>query len=350
MPNVDIHMSAFRAMGEHLAGLPGRKTLIWISRGFPLFVKTSMGTPKTPPDFVDVTPKVREVSQVLSKYNVAVYPMDTRSLNVGTNSIDSVTTAPTSGKQTAAEMGSMYGSTGTGLTAMSQNSSNKDLQDAHDSGRLLAQLTGGRTYYDQNNFDYGIRSAMDDSKLVYTLGYYPPEDKWDSQFHAFKVQVKQSGLKLTYRSGYMAVPDQSIADATDAHEALDKAALAPLDSTAITLYARFKHDGAAAGSLTINLLVDVKDLTLEHEGNRWIGDLTVVIAQLTSAGDIPGNGARQHSVKLDLPDADYARMQAKGLELFFPYAQDPQAVQVRVVVRDDSSGAIGTVSIPLNKD
>lgn len=335
LPNADMHIRDFRAMGEHLAGLPGRKTLIWISRGFPLMVEVSAG-PGNTPDFVDMTPKVREVSQVLSKYNVAVYPMDTRGVLVGIGDID----------------GPMYDSNPmTPMVAMSNSKKVQDMENAHDSGRLLAQLTGGRTYYDQNELDYGLRSAMDDSKLVYTLGYYPAQDNWDSQFHTFKVRVNQPGLKLTYRSGYMASPEQQSLSADDEHQMLDKAVLDPLDSTAITLFARLKHEGTTGDSLTIDMLVDVKDLTLEHEGGRWKGNLVVVVAQLASAGAIFGdaNGARQHSVTLDLPDADYARMRTKGLELFFPLAPEPQAVKARVVVRDETSGAVGTVSIPLNK-
>jgi VWFA-related protein len=343
VPRSDITLRAFKAIGEHIAGVPGRKTLIWISRGLPLVVKTGGGKDALA-DLNDMSPKVREASRVLSKYNVALYPMDTRGLNVGVNNIDNVTANP-------AGKGAMYG---TGdliapIGSMSTGADNKAMQDTHDMGNLLAQLTGGRTYYDQNDLTYGIRSAIDDSRLVYVLGYYPAQDKWDSKFHTFKVRVKESGVKLTYRSGYLAVPEGLTLSDTDSQSDMDKAILAPLDSTAIGLFARIKHEGADGKSLTIDLLVDVNNLTLTNEGNLWKGSLEVVIAQLTSGEDMPANGGRHHSVELNLPDGAYTKMKAQGLQLLFPFSPDPLAVEVRVVVRDDTSGALGTVTIPFDK-
>jgi VWFA-related protein len=334
VPRADITLRAFKAIGEHIAGVPGRKTLIWISRGLPLVAKTGPNVGRME-DVTDMSPKVREASRVLSKYNVALYPMDTRGLNVGVNNIDKSMYGP----------GPLNGPIG----SLSTGANNKAMQDTHDMGNLLAQLTGGRTYYDQNDLTYGIRSAIDDSKLVYVLGYYPAQDKWDSQFHTFKVRVKESGVKLTYRSGYLAVPEGLVLSDADSQNDVDKAILAPLDSTAIGLYARIKHGGADGKSLSIDLLVDVNNLTLANEDNQWKGSLEVVIAQLTSGKDMPANGGRQHSVALNLPGDTYTRMKAQGLQLVFPFSPDPLAVEVRVVVRDMTSGALGTVTIPFNK-
>ena len=332
VPTVDTTLRTFEAIGQHLAGVPGRKTLIWISRGFPLIV---ISGPRDDPfaDRTDMTPRVRKASQVLSKYNVALYPMDTRALQVGINNID---------------IGSMLDSGGyTPIVSMARGGNNKAMQDAHDSGRLLAQLTGGRTYYDQNDLAFGIRSAVDDSRLVYVLGYYPAQDKWDGQFHTFKVRVKQPGVKLTYRSGYLATAEPQALVPENSQAVLEKAALAPVDSSAIGLLARVQKEGPNGQNLTIDLLVDVNDLMLDHNSDRWKGDLEVVVAQLTASGDIAENSGRKHSVQLNLKEDYYTQLQSTGLQLFFPFERDPKAAEVRVVVRSVVSGSVGTVTIPL---
>lgn len=349
VPTVDATLRSLNMIGEHLAALPGRKTLIWISSGFPLVVKTGPDVGRMA-DVSDLSPKVRQASQVLSKYNVAVYPMDTRALQTGFNNIDEVSAGTMPGTSAGTmQIGSMLDSdTHTPMVSVARGSNNKSMQDAHDSGRLLAQLTGGRTLYDDNDLTGALRSAVDDSKLVYVLGYYPGQDKWDSKFHTFKVQVKQTGVKLTYRSGYLATLEQQPLIPTDSQTALEKAVLTPLDSSAIGLLVRVQKEGTNRQNLTIDLRVNVNDLALNHDNGRWNGTLEVVIAQLDAGGDLAENAARKHSVQLNLKEDYYRQLSATGLQLLFPFEPNPKAVQLRVVLRSAVSGSVGTVTIPLS--
>lgn len=351
VPTVDTTLRTLDMIGEHLAALPGRKTLIWISSGFPLVIKTKAlaGNAGRLTTESDMSPQVRQASQVLSKYNVAVYPVDTRGLQVGFNDISAVSRGTMPGTQGTMQMGSMLGSApNVPVVSVGMGSNNKAMEDAHDSGRLLAQLTGGRTVYGENDLTGALRSAVDDSKLVYVLGYYPVQDKWDSKFHTFKVQVKQSGVKLTYRSGYLATPDRQPLVSTDSQAALEAAAVSPIDSSTIGLLARIQKGGANGQSLTIDLRVNVNDLALAHDNGRWDGNMEVVIAQLDSSGDLVENAARQHTVQLNVKDDYYRQISGSGLQLLFPVEPNPRAVEVRVVVRSAVSGSMGTVTIPLS--
>jgi hypothetical protein len=225
----------------------------------------------------------------------------------------------------------------------------KDMENAHDSGYMLADLTGGRTFYNGNDINVAIRSAIDDSRLVYVLGYYPTEEKLDSKFHAFKVKVNRPGVKLLYRKGYLAAPEEQNPDPADQESPLGRAVLSPLDSTAIGLRARLQKTGTGDQPVTVDLRIDVNDLALNHDKDRWKGNLEVVIAQRTSTGQLPADGARKNSVNLNLKEDYYIQLKTEGLELSFPVTPGPQAVELRVVVRDSNSGAMGTVSIPLDK-
>jgi hypothetical protein len=331
---VGMTMRGFEAIGQHLADVPGRKTLIWISNGFGMASKTpipvridtkNVSTQNSPPNETVFAPQIQKACRVLSKYSVAVYPIDARGLLQGMNIMR-------------------------GDVVRSMKAAVKGMENTHDSGYMLADLTGGRTLYNNNDISGAIRYAIDDSRLVYVLGYYPTQKKWDSKFHAFKVRVKQPGAKLLYRSGYLAVPEEQNPNPADEESSLGRAVLSPLDSTAIGLRARLQKTGTGGQPVTIDLRVDVNDLALNHDKDIWKGNLEVVIAQRTSTGQSPADSARKHSVNLNLKEDYYNQLKGEELELFFPVTPDPQAVELRVVVRDANSGALGTVSIPLGKN
>jgi hypothetical protein len=116
---------AFEAIGEHLAQMPGRKTLIWISYGSQLAIKDGMPDDRMAPNETVYVPQIQRVARLLGKYNVAVYPIDARgvvSLRRGFN--------------------------------------------AGGSSLLLADLTGGRAVSGDNDIALAMRSAIDDANLT----------------------------------------------------------------------------------------------------------------------------------------------------------------------------------------
>jgi VWFA-related protein len=319
-PSQNIHtlqrpimtLSVFAAISEHLAHVPGRKTLLWISYGIPITVKTFV--PNAPPDETDLTPQIRRVSRLLSNYHVAVYPIDARGLVVG-----------------------IFGG---GRRAM---------ENAHGASLLLAGLTGGRAVYSDNDFVLAMRTAIDDSKLTYVLGFYPAAEKWDSQFHTFKVRVNRPGVKLLYRTGYLAVDEQN-QPADEQQRMIDSALQSPVDSTAIGFRAQLqKSGGGGTPQLILNLTVDITDLQLKQDYNHWTGGVEIIIAQRGPDGNIVSESTRKHSVALNLKEDLYTQLQKQGLSLSFPVALDPHSSQLKVLVRDANSGAMGSASVPLGK-
>jgi len=48
--------------------------------------------------------------------------------------------------------------------------------------RLLAKQTGGLAFYHANDLSGSIRRAIDDARVTYNLGFYPPETELSSLF------------------------------------------------------------------------------------------------------------------------------------------------------------------------
>lgn len=75
-------LRAFEFIAEHLAQLPGRKNLIWVSGGFPLDIGfDSLADWKNPAvDQRTFTEEVDRTIRAINDANVAVYPVDARGL------------------------------------------------------------------------------------------------------------------------------------------------------------------------------------------------------------------------------------------------------------------------------
>jgi VWFA-related protein len=125
---VSATKKALEAIAQHLAPVPGRKSLIWITGSFPLLLKTEH-------EYRDYAPDMKEAARALNDANVALYAVDAR-----------------------------------GLTAAGL------LLPGIDTMNDLAGLTGGMAFYADNGIDSLIEESVEDSELIYTLGFYPSQE------------------------------------------------------------------------------------------------------------------------------------------------------------------------------
>ena len=77
-PDIDVFVrtqltfAALVALGEQLSAIPGRKIVVWVTDGVPV----ALGENRSDTGFpVDFTPRIRELSEVLERSNIALYPV-----------------------------------------------------------------------------------------------------------------------------------------------------------------------------------------------------------------------------------------------------------------------------------
>jgi VWFA-related protein len=68
----------------------------------------------------------------------------------------------------------------------------------------VAADTGGEAFYNSNDLKTEIAKAVDDESQFYTLSYIPPKQTDDGHYHHIKVEVDKPGTHLVYRQGYNA--------------------------------------------------------------------------------------------------------------------------------------------------
>jgi VWFA-related protein len=211
-------LEALPSISRHLAGMPGRKNLIWISGGFPTVV--GQGTP----EFQNFSDDIQLALWTLNNVGVAIYPVDARGLMGAFAAMPSME-ASSGGRRPGAR----------GPAPMDVRAQNQ-IRQTEDTMREIAYRTGGRAFLNTNDLTGAIRRAMDDARITYTLAYTPSHNEWDGKFREIKIKVNRPGLDIRYRKGYYAYPD-SPNDPKHRQAVLLEALVTPLASTGLSLAA-----------------------------------------------------------------------------------------------------------------
>ena len=205
---------------------------------------------------------------------------------------------------------------------------------------LLAGLTGGAAYYNDNGLEDSMLEAVEDGDVTYSLGFYPAEDSQDGRVHKIKVNAAKSGVSLRYRESYFATKTQS--EAID-RPTLDRLMRDPLDATQIGLVAEAPPDPARPGFFNVHVSVDLHNLQLGNQDGKWLGalDLAFHVEESTSA--------QTTSRTIEIPEEKLAAALEKGFTFDHTIEWHGKTGNLRVVVEDKASGAAGSLRIPLGK-
>ncbi|MGO4885661.1 MAG: VWA domain-containing protein [Bryobacteraceae bacterium] len=322
-------LTAIEFIANGLAGLPGRKNLVWVSAAFPLQigfgdlpgnggVATARPGAHRPASADSWTAPTDRTVRALNNANVAIYPVDARGL----------------------ELPGMGSATAPGLP---QSGNSKRFYHNQETMGELAGRTGGRAFWNTEDMAGAIRTAIADSAVTYMLGFYPQNEKFNNSFHNLKVTV--SGVphvELRYRKGYVD-QDAPPQDEQQRRAALRDAVLSPMDANGIGLRARVQPTGS---HLEVTLRVDPKSVLLNPQGDHWDGKLDLLYVEKDP------HGAQTYdldvTLTLQLLQQNYDRLQKEGLIYRRVLPRADKTSEVKVIVRDAASGAVGSITAPFS--
>ena len=332
-------LKAIEFIANHLVRVPGRKNLIWVSGGFPLMIGYESLVPANAAiDQRTYTEEVTRTVQAVNDANMAIYPVDARGLMADPrySAARPNVSSPTNMRGAAAGTNARPPVPRPPVGVRNQES----MQE-------LASRTGGRVYINTNDLTHAIRDAVSDSQVTYTLGFYPLNEKYDGKFHEIRLDVpERSGLNLRYRKGYFDLAELP-QDDNARKAALRDAVWSPIDATAMALTVDVKPSATNQYSWEAGIKIDPSSLRLEQQGNRWSGRLDLMFVQKDVRGD-QFNGETD-TVELNLTPEHYAQASRSGLLYKKVVRLDRRASMFRVIVRDASSGSIGSVTVPFDQ-
>ncbi|MBS1857985.1 MAG: VWA domain-containing protein [Acidobacteria bacterium] len=286
-------LAALAAIGRYLAGVQGRKSLIWVSAGIPTSIDGSVVRGAKPGERT-YSDEIERAVRALNQADVAVYPIDARGLSISSGAYINIATM-----------------------------------------RLFAQRTGGTAWVNRNDLGPGLRAALDDQRVSYTLGFYAPDKPSSDSPHHIRIRVRQPGTTLRYRDTYFAAapppsPSELLASPTDS------------SGLPVTVQATRRP-----GALDLAVMLDPTTLTLNQSAGRWRGSVELVARFLDAAGAFAGDGMHQE-VAFDLfPRVHDAALQ-HGLRFQRTLPIPVGAARLRLLIRD-SAGPAGTLTIPLDR-
>jgi VWFA-related protein len=339
-------LDALRSIARAFGGFPGRKNLIWVSAVFPFSLHPGEGGyPDAQRDYGE---DIRRTAALLAAARVAVYTVDARSLLVGSNVYDQkLSPAPDPLVQTVRPLDNHQ------TTAEELANSHDATLNSHETMQDLAAETGGLALYNRNDIIRAVSLSAADGSRYYTLGYYP-EGRWDGKFHRIEIKISRDDVKARHRSGYFAVDvAQSSASETPqqrdrrAYDELRTALAAPLPATQVTFRVHIPDpQPAARAQVQIQFLVDAASISFDAiENGQHHCNLDFMVAAVSADGKIIAAGG--HTVDARLKPDHFAQANQNGLPFSMQLPLAPGTYSLRFAVRDNRTGLMGTVIVPL---
>jgi VWFA-related protein len=312
-----ISMEALNQLARSMAVFPGRKNLIWISGGIPF-------------DPTETTPQMHKTAALLAATQMAVYPIDVRGL-------------AWLGADGASYSQDVFGPRGGDYE--SRSGQGEELSLVRETMLNVAQLTGGRAYFNNNDIPGQIQDVVNSGSSYYTLAYRPENQEWNGKFRKVSVKTSQQNVKLRCRPGYYAVKDPFGTPDVDRTFSLAMQPGVP-PSTSLVMQARVLPPETPDKATQIDFLVDVHDLQfLMSADHRRQPNLMFVAAAWDEKGN--ARGSVSGTYQQILQPADIQELIRTGLRLQQQLPLKPGNYQLRLGLVDRLSGKMGTIDVPL---
>jgi VWFA-related protein len=348
----------------YLAGIPGRKNLIWFSSSFPVVIFPSVAQRAS----VEKSPKmhgylnqVKKTADLFTVSQISIYPVGAQGVMV-----EHVGEADSPGAG-AAEVNGHFGNLAYG--PMSNGTMTPLMGGAADRANTmtamqqLAASTGGKAYFNTNDLNGALTHAINDGGHYYTLSYSPSNAKMDGTYRNIEIHLAKGHDTLAYRHGYNADPTPAV-EPTGGSDPMAPVMKLGLPSATSLMYgvrvlpmttqppsgAARAGQNAKLGGTTVRYDVDffirMTDLAFQT-GAKGEHDGKIEVALMAYGRD--GNAVNWNRVtqEMNLQPAQFDAMQESGLPVHMEIDLPNEPVYLVTGVYDWGSGKTGSLEIPL---
>jgi len=310
--NADRKLLALQAIMQTLGKISQKKAIIYFSNGI-----SQNG--------VDNQSALRAATASAVKANVSIYPVDIRGLQA----------FPPGGE---AQNASLHGQSAyNGAAVLSDLSGNAATQDTLST---LASDTGGKAFFDSNDFSGVFAQVQKDSSAYYVLGFTSTNALKDGRFRRVKVQLNRQALKLDYRSGYYAGRDFEHLNRADREQQIQDELASELSQTDVAVYAGaayFRQDDSHY-YLSVSLVIPGSQIPFVQAKDK--DNATIDVIGEVRAGGKFAVGHLRDTVKLALDSAQQVRR--KNVQYNTGFLLAPGSYHLKFVVRENQSGRMGS--------
>lgn len=324
-----LSLSALRSVAESVAGVEGRKAILFVSAGPPvrpgedllaILRKVCGGTTLDALEF-DLNDEIHDLATEANTAGVTLHTLDAGGLRGRTH-----------GTVTPAARG-----------LFTPEIEQLTLANVHDTFFALADQTGGRSILNANDPRPDLALVGADLTTFYSLAFEDPHGR-DGRVHRVEVRVGRPGVRLRYRERYRSQPVvEEMAEATLAAlyhgdgEPLAGGRLVPGEPTV----------GEAGIALPVRVDLPFDRVTLLPETG---GDLVARLRLFVAIRDIHGRVAEAQEVPLPLRVSRERYPDGPPDRLAFPLKLTvaPGEQTLAVTVWDELGGTVGVLLLDLD--
>jgi VWFA-related protein len=312
--SADWKLLALQSTMQALGKIQQKKSLIYFSNGI-----SQTGT--------DNQSALRAATAAAVKNNVSIYPVDVRGLQA----------FPPGGE---AQSASLHGQ-----SAYNGNAVLNDLNNNAASQETLSTLaadTGGKAFFDTNDFSGVFTQVQKDSSAYYVLGFTSTNPLKDGHYRRLKVVVDRADVKLEFRPGYYSGRDYQHLNRADREAQLEDELAAELPQTDVPLYAGtayFRQDESHY-YLAVSLVVPGSQIPFVSEKDKDNATIDIIgEVRLTGKGRVPV-GQLRDTVKLALDSTQQVRR--KNVQYNTGFVLAPGNYHLKFIVRENQTGHMGS--------
>jgi len=208
----------------------------------------------------------------------------------------------------------------------------------------LAPVSGGRVIRGLNNVDEQIDLSVRIAGSYYTLGYQPKDTTLaEHQYRKIRIVCKHHGTTVLSRDGYYTSPAAALVTGRDIVQSdLNNAAVAKVPFAALAVQAK-----GSRGKYVVHVKSSGLSWSPDGEGEKT-AQVQVMAVALSATNEVRGHRllsmtAHSSATRKATSENDDA---AFGIEFTTP----PKTKTLRFVVRDSTTGHMGTVDLSPDKN
>ncbi len=319
--NTDRELFAIRQLAKSLEKVDQRKSLLYFSGGLSR-------------NGIENQASLRAATNEAAKANMAIYAVDARGLQA----------LPPVGDAT---QGSLRGTAAyTGTAVQNQFNANFSSQELLST---LATDTGGKAFFDNNDFGPAFQQIQRDTEAYYILGFHSTDGRRDGAFRRLTVKVNRPDVKIEYRPGYYAPADFQHQKTEDREAALTEQMRSDLPALDVAVYlqALYFRENANSFYVPVSLIVPGSQIPFTRSRSRG-GDqdraTLDVLGQVKNGQGIAVGNVRD-TVKLAVNESQ--GVARRNIQYSTGFTLAPGRYHLKFVVRENETGNMGSFETDL---
>jgi VWFA-related protein len=314
--NTDRQLSALETTAKMLAGVSGKKSLVYFASGLRL-------------NGVDNQAQLHATIDAAIRAGLSLWMVDARGLVAQAPLGDAAQGSP--------------GNAGMYSGAAAQAASDQ-FQQSQDTMYALAADTGGKALFDNNDLSQGIVQAQLAISDYYILAYYTTDAAQNGRFRRVTIQLNPAlDVSLDYRRGYYANKEFSRFTAADKERQLEDALMLPDPVTDLTIAMEINYFQLNRAEYFVPIIVKIpgRELALakrfgaEHTVIDFVSEIKDETTGLTTTN-------LRDYVDVKLSDATATELAHRPVEYDTGFTLFPGRYSIKFLARDDETGRIGT--------